>query len=137
MLFGHVVPAAALEWLVNPPERSAAPDALKQLAVISALRKCKATESKWGVPAEVLESQWGLSPPSLGAELLALQAAGRCLPPPLALALALALPLALALTRRRAPRQHLPGLLPAKQYGRGRLHRLGVGLGVGVGVGVG
>ena len=79
MLFGHVAPAAALEWLVNPPESSAAPDALKQLAVISALRKCKATESKWGVPAEVLESQWGLSPPSLGAELLALQAAGRCL----------------------------------------------------------
>ena len=76
LLFGHVVPAAALEWLLNPPEGSAAPDALKQLAVISALRKCKATQSKWGVPAEVLESQWGLSPPSLGAELLALQAAG-------------------------------------------------------------
>ena len=99
MLFGHVVPAAALEWLVNPPERSAAPDALKQLAVISALRKCKATESKWGVPAEVLESQWGLSPPSLGAELLALQAAGRCLALALALALGLALALALALAQ--------------------------------------
>ena len=97
MLFGHVAPAAALEWLVNPPESSAAPDALKQLAVISALRKCKATESKWGVPAEVLESQWGLSPPSLGAELLALQAAGRCLALPLALPLTLALTLTLAL----------------------------------------
>ena len=78
MLFGHVAPAAALEWLVNPPKTSMAPDALKQLAVISALRKCKACTwgSVRGVPAEVLESQWGLSPPSLGAEMLALQAAG-------------------------------------------------------------
>ena len=75
-LFGHVAPAAGLEWLVHPPEGCAAPDALTQLAVISALRKCKAAECKWGVPAELLHAQWGCPPPSLGAELLALQAAG-------------------------------------------------------------
>ena len=46
-LFGHVAPAAGLEWLVHPPQGCAAPDALTQLAVISALRKCKAAEGKW------------------------------------------------------------------------------------------
>ena len=66
-LDGDVAPAAALEWLVNPPEDRVAPDALTQLALISALRKCGALEA---------ESKWGVAPRSLAGELLALQAAG-------------------------------------------------------------
>jgi len=59
-LDGDVAPAVALEWLVYPPKGSAAPDALTQLAVISALRRCKAAQREGG----------SLSP-SLAAELQA------------------------------------------------------------------
>ena len=58
-LDGDVAPAAALEWLVNPPEDRVAPDALTQLALISALRKCGALEA---------ESKWGVAPRSLAVK---------------------------------------------------------------------
>ena len=59
-LFGHVAPAAGLEWLVHPPEGCAAPDALTQLAVISALRKCKAAEGGAAKKGEL--GKWGRCP---------------------------------------------------------------------------